>query len=262
MGTELKDVPLSQDVCIDGCIWFLYSFVVTGCLFKRLPGAPALHGRTGSDSDTFRCKAHGRWQRCMCAVCSIYQKYSFERVPTPVHTKYECCGWKPTINHYFFWQKPEKHTLFASYFLAVVKTLCDMWCSTQIGLSLNSTYCVTATGNQTSNWSWFEPPHPQTTCPPWFARWAGNAKPDLVACPFHFQLHCPADDQQMMHIYRCRTSMSLFTSWNLFDHRGNQPFHTPSSTSWSRKQHHSHVFMRKYCDLLCANWMDNVKACC
>lgn len=35
MGTELKDVLLSQDVWIDYCIWFLIAFLKTSCSFKQ-----------------------------------------------------------------------------------------------------------------------------------------------------------------------------------------------------------------------------------
>lgn len=66
MGTVLKEALLSQDVCIDGCIWVFDRFV---SLFKRLlEGAGALC----NGWQPFRSKPQARWLRCVVSLPGWY----------------------------------------------------------------------------------------------------------------------------------------------------------------------------------------------
>lgn len=58
MGTVLKEVLLSQDVCINGCIWVF----LVGFLFDRQPVRAAVRREAAavSDSDSFGSKPQAR----------------------------------------------------------------------------------------------------------------------------------------------------------------------------------------------------------
>lgn len=90
----------------------------------------------------------------------------------------------------------------------VVISLSDIWCGRQIGLFFKQTQKI-----KPSNSAYFEStppttPFAQTTCLPWFTRWAGNAV---------LSISNNTCKQQMMHTERrgplMSPFMSRYTSW-------------------------------------------------